>query len=379
MIKVNLKKMIAGFAGPSVFLTAVLLALSLFAAVPARAATIKCSAKTLSTSSIKISCSCGKGVTYWKIRQGVEKKSGGHTAYKTIKTLKKSKKSYTIKKLKKNTHYFYELVGCVKKNGKLKSVIYDYQEAFTGMSDVVWDAYAASDAYCSPERIDLMGGCYNNGFAIKGYEIYRKKKGESKYTKLATISKKSAFVYKDKKVEAGATYRYRFRSYGTISKKKAYSPWSDVLTRSAVNQTGSFSSQFISQSREELVIKLNSKLYNGDLMINNRSFALCTQQQPDDGNVDDLDEGTGIYVHAVSYSKDGTNWTPIGEKDEIALKGGESLYLTFKGKEDKDLSKAYWKEGYLEDEGVTYNRLPCNFHLSLNGKGSAAMNGEMIH
>ena len=112
-------------------------------------------------------------------------------------------------------------------------------------------------------------------------------------------------------------------------------------------------------------------------MINNRSLMLGTHQQPDDASLDDTEEGYGIYVHAVSYSKDGSSWMPIGEEDEIALKGGESIYLTFKGKEDADLSKDYWE--YLEDEEVTYNWLPCNFLLSINGEGSATMNGEMIH
>ena len=334
------------------------------------AASIKTKIKTVSFTSVKISCTCGKGISRWKVRQEM-KKSNGSTYYKTIKTLKKKQKSYTVKHLKKNRNYSFEIIGYSKKKGKLSPVIYDYCYGFTGVSEVKWYDYALSDAYCSPERIDLMWSDANNGFKSSGYEIYRRKKGEKSFKKIATITKKSTTTYKDKKVEAGVAYQYRMRAFGKVKGKKKYSPYTEVMTRSAVYLKGTYSSEVISRDKDKLVMKIDSKLYNGDLDLTGKSLDLCgTASDPDA----DEDGFIGI-ICPTSYSEDGKNWTALGENDKVVLEGGKTIYLTFEGKNGLDLTKG----SSVKSDSMTYNHLPSFWDIIIGGSGEAWYNMEKTH
>ena len=335
---------------------------------------MKAKAKLTSQTSVKIRWSGGKKLKYWKVRKAVFNKKGGFVKYKTIKTLKRSKKSYTLKKLKKNKIYEFEIVGGIKKKGKFKAICYNYVSIFTGLSETGWDDYAWSDAPCSPNCIELWGVCYNNGFKIQGYEIYRKKHGDSKYVKIATIGKKG-FPYKDKKVSPGQVYDYRIRAYGKIKKKKKYSSWSDVLTRGAVNQSGGFRSEVISAVTDELVLKLTSDKYNGVLQLSydGLSFASDNNNSEDGASLEDW-EYPGVIITASS--KDNSKWTDVSPKKPVTLAGGDTVYLKVKkNKVDVDFTK----EGRLASDCETYNGLPSFFNLTLGGRGTAYMNAEMIH
>ena len=118
--------------------------------------------------SIKVTMTKNKHITHWKIRVATIPDAGKQQVFKTVKTLKVSTRAYTLKKLKKNTVYNFEIVGCRKVNGKLEGVIYDYTSAYTGISNVAWDDYASSDAPCSPKYITLTGHTDNDGFSISG-------------------------------------------------------------------------------------------------------------------------------------------------------------------------------------------------------------------
>ena len=89
-----------------ILVTTSLLCLTLALSFPvksdASSSSMKTKAKLASQTSVKISWSGGKKLKYWKIRKAVTNKNGGLVKYKTVKTLKRSKKSYTLKKLKKN-------------------------------------------------------------------------------------------------------------------------------------------------------------------------------------------------------------------------------------------------------------------------------------
>ena len=360
-----------------ILVTTSLLCLTLALSFPvksdASSSSMKTKAKLASQTSVKISWSGGKKLKYWKIRKAVTNKNGGLVKYKTVKTLKRSKKSYTLKKLKKNKVYDFEIIGGTKKKGKFKAITYNYVSIFTGLSEAGWDDYAKSDAPCSTSCIELWGVCYNNGFKIQGYEIYRRKHGESKFVKIARIGKKG-FPYKDKKVSPGQLYDYKLRAYGKVKKKKMYSPWSDVMTRGAVNQSGGFSSQIVSAAPDELVVKLTSDKYNGILKLDYNELSFAS----DTGSGDDeyMEDWEYPVVTIAASSKDNINWTEVSSKKPVTLAGGATIYLKLK-KYIVDVD--FTKQGRLATDCATYNDLPSFFTITVGGRGRAYMNPEMIH
>lgn len=343
----------------------------------AAAPSIKMKWKLTGQSSVKITWSGGKKLKYWRIRKAYIDKDGKQHKYKTVKVIKRSKKSYTVKKLKKDSEYVFEITGGIKKNGKYKAISeYEYiWPLYTGCSEIAWDDYAVSDAPCSPTNIHLWGSGMKNGFPIRGYQIYRKKVGASKYTRIATIkTKKLSFKYKDKKVTKGASYRYKFRAYTIWKKKKLYSPFSDVMMRSAVNQVGNFTSKLVSSAPDELIIKLTSAKYNADLILNHYGLSIVGDVMTSEAEPYEDSDYPPVIISA--YSTDNNTWTDLGEGKGVTLKSGDSVYLKIKTKQEGiDLSKGT----SLTSDNVTYDRLPCFFDVDLDGTGTARQNGEYIH
>lgn len=343
----------------------------------AAAPSIKMKWKLTGQTSVKINWSGGKKLKYWRIRKAYIDKDGKQHKYKTVKVIKRSKKSYTVKKLKKNAQYVFEITGGIKKNGNYKPISeYEYiWPLFTGSSEGEWDDYATSDAPCSPTCIQLWGYNTKDGLPIKGYQIYRKKVGASKYTRIATIkTKKRTFIYKDKKVAKGASYRYKFRTFTTLKKKKLYSPFSDVMLRSAINQVGKFNSQLISSAPDELIIKLTSVRYNADLLLAYSALSIEGDVKTSEADPDIDYDHPPVIISA--YSTDNNTWTELSEGKKVTLKGEDSVYLKIRTNlKGIDLSKGTG----LTSEDVTYDNLPSIFNLDLDGTGSATQNSEYIH
>ena len=283
--------------------------------------------------------------------------------------MKVSKKTYTIENLQPDTNYYFEITGCVKKNGKLKSVIYDYLYCFTGMSNVCWDDYASSDAPCSPESITLWYSCYDDGLPASGYELYRRNEDSEQWDMLTTLGT-DGYSYDDKTVEAGKSYYYRLRAYGTYNGETLYSPYSEELLLSAVNQSGTFSSTLISQTKSTLVLKLDSEQYNGVLTVNS-TYDLGIGE-----DASQFEEYNEIPLRIAAMSYDGTAWTKLSRTETFSLRGGESIYLRLKPmKKGADISKGT----IIESICIEYNGLPCSFYLNTDGGGEAWPNAEMIH
>ena len=329
-----------------------------------RAANMKIKGKLVNQTSYKITWSGTKEYRYWRIRRAIIKKNGEQSPYKTIKVLKRANRSFTIKKLKKDRQYVFEITGGIKKKGKYKPLMYDYfWNVYTGLSRAEWQDYASSDAPCSPTYIDLWGYCQSDGLPVKGFQIYRRKKGEKKFKKIATINKKG-FPYRDKKVEKGVTYQYRIRTYGTYKKKRIYSPYSSVLTRSAINQNGKFLSEKISCTKDELVVKLESVPYNAALTL--RADSLCFPGEEDEG----------IALVIKGYSYDNKTWKILSQEGKLILPAGKTVYLrltSVNGNQDMTSGKS------LYGDYVIYENLPCFFGIEIGGEGSATHNNEFIH
>ncbi len=352
--------------------TCLLIALIFFACMilhptDAYAAKIKVKGKLKSQTSYQIALKKYKKISHWKIR--MSKQTGdGKQKFKNVKTMKVSKKSYTIKNLEPDQYYDFEIIGCIKKNGKLKGVIYEYDTCYTGMSTVGWNEYASSDAPCSPQSITLWGYACDDGFPAEGLELYRRDKGNEEWS-LINRSNGRELNFEDNDVESGKTYEYRFRSFGTRQGKTLYSPYSDELCRSAVNQTGKYTSSVISHSKSELVILLSSEQYNGELEMR-ADIGLGIAK-----NMQQLEDYDGIPLLIDAVSSDGKTWRTLKKKELITIGGGESLYLRLKPNGSKSISSGK----VLGGDGVTYNRLPGIFELNLDGEGTAYMNAEAIH
>ena len=349
---------------------AFLIVLFVFALFPtrAKAAKIKVKGQLTNQTTYKLTLKESKQVTHWRIRMGISN-DNGDIKYKKVKILKASKKTYTLKNLKKDTYYCFEISGCVKKNGKWKGLIYDYADCFTGMSGASWDDYAASDPSCSPESITLMGYCCDDGLKISGFEIYRREDGCDQWELFSTTGKK-AFPYVDKKVEAGKTYYYRLRTFGTYKGETLYSPYSEELCRSAVNQSGVYTSTVVSRDKDQIILKMESKQYNSILKLRSSS---CIELGKNSQEIEDMN---GIPLTIEAVSADGESWMTLKKDEEFKIKGGESLYLRLKAaKSGKDLSKGK----VIGGDGVEYNNLPSIFLLTLGGEGSAYMDLERIH
>lgn len=339
---------------------------------------IKIKWKMTSQTSVRIKWSGGRKLKYWRIRQSVINDDGEMSDYETVIVLKRSKKSYTIKNLKENTGYAFEITGGIRKsNGKYKPTsTYEYIWSFyTGISQVVWDDYASTDAFCSPNKIQLLGTCYNDGLPINGFEIYRKGSKESQYSKIATIKNKDYyFSYMDKEVAKGETYQYKFRAYGIINKKTMYSPFSEVMERSATYQNGRFTSKMISASKKELVIKLTSAKYNADLEIEYGDLHLMGKEIV--SGLDWYDTIDLPAVNIVEYSHDHKKWTKLSKNKSVYIKGGTSIYLKLKS-DDNDVDMRKGSELIADD--VSYEGLPCFFEIVFDGEGETSHNDEMIH
>ena len=227
--------------------------------VKVQAANIRVNGKMMSQTSCRIKLKKYKDITHWKVRMAAMSEDGNQEPYSTIKKMKVSKKTYTVTDLQPDTYYFFEIVGCVKQDGKLKNVIYDYYYCYTGLSTVGWTDYAASDAPCSPEGITLWYGCWDDGLPISGYELYRREDGSDDWTMLAKTAPDET-DYEDKEIEAGKTYYYRVRAYGTYNGETIYSEYSDEMMRSAVNMEGSFSSTLIKQTGSTVIVKIEQNL-----------------------------------------------------------------------------------------------------------------------
>ncbi|MCR5338635.1 MAG: hypothetical protein K6E75_08755 [Lachnospiraceae bacterium] len=331
------------------------------------AAKIKVSGTLKSQTSYQIKLKKYKKITHWKIRMAKHPEEGKQK-FKNVKTMKVSKKSYTIKNLKPDQYYDFEIIGCTKKNGKLKGVIYEYDSCYTGMSTVSWDEYASSDAPCSPQSISIWGYASDDGFPAEGIELYRRDEGPEGWDLISTVDGRD-LRYDDKDVQPGKTYEYRFRSFGTYKGKKLYSPYTDELSRSAVHQTGKFTSSVISQSKSKLVILLTSEQYNGVLEFR-ADLGLDIGK-----DMQQLTDYEGIPLVIEAISKDGQSWTTLKEKEVVKIGGGESLYLKFKPNGSQNISSGK----ALGGDGVTYNRLPSIFDLELGGEGKAYMNAEALH
>lgn len=164
----------------------------------------KLKAETVSYNSIKLTWAAAKGAKEYQIYQSLKKDSG----YKLIGTTAST--SYTSKKLKTNTMYYYKIRA---KAGEATSKYSSRTKAKTYIT-----APESLKAVVKSTKIVRLSWKKVSG--AKTYNIYRSTKKNSGYKKIASTSKNA---YNDRSVKSGTTYYYKI----TAVRGKAESGYSN--------------------------------------------------------------------------------------------------------------------------------------------------------
>lgn len=326
--------------------------------------------KNVSLSSVKLSWEKKSKAQKWVIKKSLLDKNGDPTGYKTVKTFKKNIKAYTVKKLKQNADYSFKVLGYVKKKGQYILAYNGDESATPGLAPGYWNDYEHEWPYST--TYITINGVAGEGLPFKGYQIYRKKVGDAKYKKIKTIkSKKSYFKFKDKSVKKGAIYKYKIRTYGKYKKKKVYSGFSEVLTKTACKMKGSYTIQLTEKKEDSFTILVKSRADNGYLTIKKNANLLLFGES---GYMEDEDFFPICVKPTLnSWSSDGKTW----QTGNATIKTGESAYLRFNYKPDYDVSIDTLDQCTLAayadqtDEGIRYNHANSSLVFGLNGNGSA--------
>ena len=282
--------------------------------------------------------------------------------WKKVKVLSGKKTKYTVK-TKKNKYYEYEVIAQKYKKGtkKVAKSYHGYASFYSGVTPVDFDEYCWAESPISPKKITLDFSYAIEGMSFTGIQIYRAVPG-GKFKKIATRKNLNRFT--DKNVTAGATYKYKVRSYRKKGKKTYYGPYSEKMTKSAVWQTGKFTMSGDPDAAEP-ILKVTSDSLNGDLILD-------AYQILDAGYRNQ--EGTKYY-QAAAFSKDGKTWSSDGN---LTVEPGESFSLKFKETEGPEFGSDENGRMYLDE--IRYNRIPSwMVLLPYKGTGSAQENAEYVH
>jgi hypothetical protein len=157
------------------------------------------------------------GADGYKIFRSTKKSS----AYVKIKTVTKGNlSSFTNKRLKSGTVYYYKICAYRKINGSIKNSTYS-----NILIAITKPGKAALTVKGSRKKSILN---WKPVSGASGYEIYRSIKKGSAYRKIKTITNGKANKYADNSLDANKTYYYKIRVYKKVGHKTAYGIYSTV-------------------------------------------------------------------------------------------------------------------------------------------------------
>lgn len=154
--------------------------------------------------------------------------------YKLIKTVKAGVASYVDRSLKAGRTFYYKVAALSVKNGKKTRGALSSVASAKSVSPNVKNLTASSGAV---GQVKLR---WNKVSYAKGYVVYVKALGDSKYRKLTDTANTKA-VYNG--LKAGGKYHYKVRSYRTISGKRVYSSYSGVASATVKKSVTGYSSK----------------------------------------------------------------------------------------------------------------------------------------
>lgn len=157
------------------------------------------------------------GATKYEIYRSTSK-NGSYKKVATITDM--SETSWTDKKVKTGTTYYYKMKSVIEANKTLKS---GYSKAKSAKC-----VPAAPNVSLKSSKKNQMKVSWKKVSGASGYEVYRASSKKGKYTKVTTIKKGKTASYTDKKVKSGKKYYYKVRAYKTVGGKKVYSKYSEI-------------------------------------------------------------------------------------------------------------------------------------------------------
>lgn len=189
---------------------------------PADVSKVKVSESTVNSITIKWSKSAS--ATKYIIERSAENADGSFTAYKAIKTAKKT--TTVLQNTGLNAGYIYKYRVKVQRT---KSSI---TKQSSGKAVKAVTKLAAPKKVVNKKstttKIKIAWSKVDRAYA---YEIYRKQSG-TKYKKLKALKDTT---YTDSNVTTGTTYKYKVRAYRKVSGKKYYGGFTAVKTSTAVS------------------------------------------------------------------------------------------------------------------------------------------------
>ena len=314
----------------------------------------------------------------------VYRRGKDYNTLKKVATIPGYETGYTVK-TKKNKSYMYFIEG--KKYGYDKKPVHVYNgdvNFYSGVSPFCFQEYSFAESKVSTKKIDLWIGIANQGMDADSVQIWRRKEGDKKFSKIKTckLKKLKNGIFTDKSVEPLQTYEYKVRGVKKIGKKKYNGPFSEVMTKSAVRMSGAFKVEG-SPDGDEVILKVTADGSNGDLIIS-PSYIMYN------GYTSQTDKSSFYRINGVSL--DGTNWISAdalnnaaeneaenSESKALTIKRGESFWLRLIKGKPEDYDEDEYPVGSM-DLGVDYNRIPSYLSISpYNNTGSTYQDSEAIH
>lgn len=268
------------------------------------------------------------------------------------KKIYKKSGTFTYKKLKKNKRYEFRLYAYDKSGSYVGS---NGRMMVTGLCAPDLDTWEYTEAF--GDHINVAFYKQDDQYTSDRMYVYRKA-GSGSWKKVKTYKVKKSdylFTYVDKNVKAGSSYKYRVKARTTFRvkgrKKTMYSPYSEVITLTALNTRGRVSCAYgeaTPQAAEMPVIEteLTMDQYNYETVI-------------DFGNggagaaVDDfVCEPAETVYDIVSYKLPDSEWHEA--KGTVILKPGDSISLRMMLREGQPLID-FTKDRRLAIYNISYN------------------------
>ena len=201
----------------------VMMPVEIFAAAKAPAK-VKAKAVSATYNSNKVSWKRISGASGYEVHRATSKAG----KYKKVKTLTSVKKvTFTDKKLKTGTTYFYKVRAYSKVKGKKT---YGKFSAVVKAKPV--PAKVTVTATSATNKSNKVNWKKTSG--ASGYELYRAMSKSGKYTKIKTATSGKAGSFTDKNLTTGRTYYYKIRAYRNVKGKKVYGSYSKVVSAKPV-------------------------------------------------------------------------------------------------------------------------------------------------
>lgn len=177
--------------------------------------------KSKNYNSVDISIKKVENAKGYKIYRSTDKRN-----WKYINTT--SSLNYTDTKLTTGKTYYYRIMAY---NGSIKSSYSNIVSAKAGINKP--KVKAQSYSYNSNKIT------WDNVSGASGYIVYRSTSKSGKYSQLKVINSSSTLSYNNTKLLCGKTYYYKVKAFRTVSGKKQYSSYSDVVNSKSVPSTPS--------------------------------------------------------------------------------------------------------------------------------------------